>query len=264
MHAVNATEIHLPFDALTERYLVSAIVANPAVLSDQQAGGVWSIDLHVPLARGVRTAVRNLEAAGLAVSRAAVIDLMRGERAMKMDVKPDHWIASSDEGIVESLLEVAEQTPPALAAVHRMIKRVRRDAEARARIVETVLAAAAEEDQVDAELDAAALEEVADLQPTLPRESVPINGKHPTPPHAPPIPKSRWIVSLESFLGDEEPSDDDAEDWLIRDVVPRGEAALLAGPPKCGKTWLMLSLGLDVAMGRTWLDKFENTFGRPA
>jgi hypothetical protein len=77
-------------------------------------------------------------------------------------------------------------------------------------------------------------------------------------------PKVRWIAPLESFLGDEEPSDDDAEDWLIRDVVPRGEASMLVGPPKCGKTWAMLSLGLDVAMGRTWLGKFENTLGRPA
>ena len=74
--------------------------------------------------------------------------------------------------------------------------------------------------------------------------------------------KARWIVPLVSFLGDEEPSDDDREDWLIRDIAPRGEALLFAGPPKCGKTWAMLDMGIAVAMGRTWLTH-ENTVGEP-
>lgn len=83
----------------------------------------------------------------------------------------------------------------------------------------------------------------------------PSNGDAPTP---------RWITPLGDFLGDEEPSDDDSEDWIIRDVIPRGEAALIAGPPKCGKTWAMLGLAVDVALGRPWLDAFENTMDGPA
>ncbi len=77
-------------------------------------------------------------------------------------------------------------------------------------------------------------------------------------------PKTRWITPLSSFMGDAEPDNDDSQDWIIRDVIPRGEAALLAGPPKGGKTWAMISLGLDVALGRPWLDTFENTMGGPA
>ena len=89
---------------------------------------------------------------------------------------------------------------------------------------------------------------VADMEP-------PPNGDAPAP---------RWITPLGDFLGDEEPSDDDSEDWIIRDVIPRGEAALIAGPPKCGKTWAMLGLAIDVALGRPWLDAFENTMNGPA
>ena len=82
-------------------------------------------------------------------------------------------------------------------------------------------------------------------------------------PAAPGEPATRWCAPLTEFLGDIEPSDDDAEDWIIRDVVPRGEAGLIAGPPKCGKTWAMLGLALDVALGRPWLDTLENTMGGP-
>lgn len=76
--------------------------------------------------------------------------------------------------------------------------------------------------------------------------------------------RTRWIQPLESFLGNEEPDDNDAEDWIIRDLIPRGEAAIIAGPPKCGKTWSMLGIGIDAALGMSWLDSFEFTMGRPA
>jgi hypothetical protein len=77
-------------------------------------------------------------------------------------------------------------------------------------------------------------------------------------------PKPRWYQPLGDFLGDEEPSDDDAEDWIIRDVIPRGEPWLFAGPPKSGKTWSALDLALSCATGNSWLGAFENTMGRPA
>lgn len=78
--------------------------------------------------------------------------------------------------------------------------------------------------------------------------------------HEQPKPR-RWVVPLSEFLGDEEPSDDDSEDWIIRDIIPRGEAAIIAGPPKGGKTWAMLSLANDVALGLPWLGTFANTLG---
>lgn len=76
--------------------------------------------------------------------------------------------------------------------------------------------------------------------------------------------KARWIVPLDRFLGDEEPSDDDSADWLIRDLVPRGEPCLWAGPQKAGKTWAALDLALAIALGESWLGKFDNTYGGPA
>lgn len=74
--------------------------------------------------------------------------------------------------------------------------------------------------------------------------------------------KSKWAVDLGDFLGDEEPSDDDREDWIIRDIIPRAEAALIAGPQKGGKTWSAIDLCIAVATGQKWM-RFENTFGSP-
>ncbi len=74
----------------------------------------------------------------------------------------------------------------------------------------------------------------------------------------------RWITPLIGFLGHEEPSDDDRDDWVIRDAIPRGEPSLLAGPPKSGKTWMAADLLLSIASGTTWLGSFENTMIEPA
>lgn len=76
--------------------------------------------------------------------------------------------------------------------------------------------------------------------------------------------RQRWCVPLVEFLGEQEPDDDDRADWIVRDVLPRGEAGILAGPPKCGKTWAMLDLGICVALGRPWMGTFDNTMGGPA
>ena len=76
--------------------------------------------------------------------------------------------------------------------------------------------------------------------------------------------RARWCTPLAEFLGDQEPDDDDSVDWIIRDILPRGEAGIIAGPPKCGKTWAMLDLGICVALGLPWMGTFDNTMGEPA
>lgn len=73
--------------------------------------------------------------------------------------------------------------------------------------------------------------------------------------------KQRWVPPLEAFLGDEEPDDDDAEDWIIRDLIPRGEPMLWGGPMKGGKTWAAMDLLISIALGEPWLGRFENTLG---
>jgi RecA-family ATPase len=63
-------------------------------------------------------------------------------------------------------------------------------------------------------------------------------------------------------MGDEEPSDDDAEDWILRDLIPRGEPWLFGGPWKCGKTWTAIAMTICVALGIDFLG-CENTLRRP-
>ncbi len=74
----------------------------------------------------------------------------------------------------------------------------------------------------------------------------------------------RLCPPLDAYLGDEEPTDDDAEDWIIRDLIPRGEPALWGGPMKSGKTWAAIDLMIAIARGESWLGRFQNTMGRPA
>lgn len=74
---------------------------------------------------------------------------------------------------------------------------------------------------------------------------------------------ARWVVPLDEFLGDEEPSDDDSQDWIIRDLIPRNEPMLWGGPMKGGKTWAALDLLISIALGESWLGRFENTVGEP-
>lgn len=75
--------------------------------------------------------------------------------------------------------------------------------------------------------------------------------------------RARWYGPLSDFLGDDEPSDDDAEDWIIRDIIPRSESALWCGPMKGGKTWSALDVCISAALGDSWLGKFTNTVGKP-
>lgn len=72
----------------------------------------------------------------------------------------------------------------------------------------------------------------------------------------------RWALPLADYLPPEEPPDDDANDWVIRDIIPRGEPWMLAGEWKCGKTWTAISLAVAVALGEDWL-ACRNCLGRP-
>jgi hypothetical protein len=92
-----------------------------------------------------------------------------------------------------------------------------------------------------------------------------IGGDNALPPQSDTTPaKPRWVTPLTEFIGTDEPDDDDSEDWIIRDIIPRGEPALFAGPPKSGKTWTLLDLAIAVATGEHWLDGAQkNTLGRP-
>lgn len=77
-----------------------------------------------------------------------------------------------------------------------------------------------------------------------------------------PLHQGRWVRPLSDFLGTEEPEDDDAGDWLIRDIVPRAEPTLFAGPPKSGKTWVAADISIAVASGTDWVGN-ENTARGP-
>lgn len=46
-------------------------------------------------------------------------------------------------------------------------------------------------------------------------------------------------------------------EYVIGDLLRRGEIGNLIAPPKVGKSWLVMSLALRVAAGGKWLDRFE-------
>jgi hypothetical protein len=229
-------------DSELERWLVAAVLADPARL--QRLDSFAAAELGDALTRAAFSAIRNVVALGEPVTVAAVRARLASEIILK-DPDPDRRINEHPQlgdlawfdRIVSAPLPAGEL--PIVGWSHQLSKL----AQERAALVEASEAAerAYDEDTARA-LD--------DVEPPV--------------PEAPPTPKARWIVPLESFLGDEEPDDDDSTDWIIRDIIPRGEAGLIAGPPKCGKTWAMLDLGIDVALGRDWIETFANTMGGPA
>jgi RecA-family ATPase len=75
----------------------------------------------------------------------------------------------------------------------------------------------------------------------------------------------QWLYApaLSTWLGDEEePGDNDDDEWLIRDLVPRGEQSLNAGSPMVGKTTFEMMLALAIVLGQDF-GKFRNCLGRP-
>lgn len=64
---------------------------------------------------------------------------------------------------------------------------------------------------------------------------------------------NKWQRGLAALLGDSEPDDDDREDWVIRDLVPRKAPTLFAGPAKAGKTTSSIDLAISIALGMDWI-----------
>lgn len=240
----NGHAVHL-VDAELERLFVAAVLSDPTRLEFvDRSVDVAQRDLADPHAYAAFGAIRNLQARRVPVTAAAV----RAELAETwLDYETDPTRKLSDHPHLGDLAWfdriVATPLPdgelPIIGWASQLLGLAARR--------EDAIAAADEAIRAEHEINDFALRDAEPAQPVVP-----------------PAPKARWILPLDAFLGDEEPDDDDAADWVIRDIIPRGEAGLFAGPPKCGKTWAMLGLGIDVALGRDWLDRFANTMGGPA
>lgn len=72
-------------------------------------------------------------------------------------------------------------------------------------------------------------------------------------------------VDLRTFVGDEEPVDDEKpspEDWVVPGLVPRAGVTILGGPPKACKTYVLLDMALAVATGKPFCGFFPAFPGR--
>lgn len=50
-------------------------------------------------------------------------------------------------------------------------------------------------------------------------------------------------------------------EWLVENIWVQGGTGMLAGPPKTGKTWLIIDLAVSIASGTPFLGKFDATQG---
>lgn len=72
-------------------------------------------------------------------------------------------------------------------------------------------------------------------------------------PHRPEQARRILTIEARAFVGDDEPDDEETvspEDWVIPGLVPRAGVTILGGPPKIGKTWVTLDMGISVAVGQ--------------
>jgi AAA domain-containing protein len=217
-----------------ERALAMAVVADPSLLCVAWGTAGWAVDRHAdPFARAVLTAVVNLDARGARIDRDAV------EAELAASWADVTWFAGM----------VSVPSSPPLDAFVEWTRSVVDSAHARAAIVDAETEAARRVlfDDGEAEIDEFALR---DAEPT---------GKHDDVVHPA---RWEWAPPLEQFLGDGEPDDDDTEDWIIRDLIPRGEPFLFGGAWKSGKTWTALALAASISLGLPFLG-FENCLGRP-
>ncbi len=50
-------------------------------------------------------------------------------------------------------------------------------------------------------------------------------------------------------------------EWLVENIWAKGGTGMLAGPPKTGKTWLIIDLAVSIASGTPFLGKFPAAVG---
>jgi hypothetical protein len=76
---------------------------------------------------------------------------------------------------------------------------------------------------------------------------------------------SPLTVDVLDFVGEDEPTDEDVispEDWIVPSFVPRAGVTILGGPPKIGKTFLLLDLAIAVASGQKLCGHWPTFQGR--
>jgi P4 family phage/plasmid primase-like protien len=149
-----------PHSALTERYLVSAILANPSLLDEPAVIAFEAIDLLHRTAAEVFGKIRNMEAAGRPITIDTVIEEIEADIVEKIG----HTTGHKHHPDLDELIAFAVETPPSLPAVRRMIAQVQADAAKRRAMHE----AANEEERIAEEQTAAAMDALADEPPGRP------------------------------------------------------------------------------------------------
>lgn len=228
---------HLPHNLSAEQSVLGGILIRNDVLDE--IDWLEVDDFYDPRHRHIFGAIRNLQADGTPLDPVTLEEEL--DRAGKFEACGGH------EYLGQIALKVP--TPENVVYYARIIHRHRISRQVTLRIAEVV--AEVQRGHLDGH---AAISELSGEFQRIAEQPSPIQEA-----------RSRWVIPLVEFLGEEEPDDNDAEDWVIRDLVPRGEPALVAGPPKTGKTWLTLDVALSVALGTPWLgDAFENTMPGPS
>lgn len=225
-----------PHNAECEASILGGIILRNSLLGE--LAELETDAFYVPKHRIVFGAMRNLEAAGKPIDSATLEHEI--EKAGKLDAM----------GGVGFLGELALSVPTVdnVHAYAQIVAQAHRN-----RLAILSIASAFERAKTWQHDPAELISEVAGELGRLEHEGKQIAEKK----------RARWCIDFETFLGDGEPDDDDAQDWVIRDLVPRGEPTLWGGPMKGGKTWSVMDLMIAVARGESWLG-FENTWGGPA
>lgn len=73
----------------------------------------------------------------------------------------------------------------------------------------------------------------------------------------PPKPAQVQDGTLSSFL-----DTDEQVDWFVDGMIPTQSIGFMAGLPEACKTWLLMDLGIEVARGGMWLNKFPTKQGK--
>ena len=239
---VNGARV-LPHNVDAEASVLGGIILRNEVLSRLEA--LETEDFYLFQHKVVFEATRNLEAAG------KPIDVVTLENEIEKDGKLDAI------GGIAFLGTLALHVPTAdNVLAYTEIVRAHSYARQRALLLAEHARRAADPDGEVDELDADLDRKLGELRSRFADVLAPGVGAGSA---------ARWTRPLDTLLGDHEPDDDDSDDWIIRDIVPRGEPCLLAGPPKAGKTWAGLDIAIAVALGQDWFGgAAENTLHSPA